>query len=815
MLIKEAWENVSNINQSYKKWVTQIKSLMYKHLERITIRGNKITNRKIQNLTNRRKALSKEIEKIKKNVTKKGIVINYLVQKQQQLKIETTTEIENKRVEKMKHKLSELSSKSAIVNEIWSIRKNNYKTQDTKMGIKSKKGDLLTTEEDINERYKEYFQELLKNRKTQEDHLKHEQLITENHSLYMNIRNYEHEPMNSKFTLKELEKSLKALKKEKSPGPDTIYNEILLNAGKNLKENILKMLNTFWNQENIPDELYRVEIKSIYKGKGDIGNLENHRGIFLNSNILKLLEKMILNRGIATLENSMSPYQAGGRAGFSPGEQVFILRSILEKSNYFKQTIYIQFIDLKKAFDKMVVKNIMQNLWESGLRGKIWRIIYKINEKAKIRIKINSNTTTDEFTVGEVLKQGSVLAANLAALHTDTLSRKFNHRNLGILYGKNNIPLLLFQDDIVKFDKSEKDLQLSNIILESYQNENKMEYHPTKTMVMTNDPKPPQIILNNQPLQITEEYKYLGDIITINNSLQPLITERKNIITGTVAEIVTILNQTGQYSITAAKQYLEGVIQPKLILNSESWNQITDEDLKELEKIYSQSLKRLLHLPYSTPTKGLYSEMGILSIKSQIIKKRLMFLHRILNKNENTLSRKIMLEQENLPGNNWLKTTQDQLKELNIQNDIHEMNNLTKYKWKKIIDEAIWKKEQENFEIWKIQSKKCNHMKNIKTKNYIQQLTPQRAKIILEIRLGILDVKDNYHGRYPDTACRNCFKEKETAEHFIKCLTKEQKGPIEHLQEIWKLENIKNIQEIADHCIHLMTNNNYIEYKTI
>ena len=150
-----------------------------------------------------------------------------------------------------------------------------------------------------------------------------------------------------------------------------------------------------------------------------------------------------------------------------------------------------------------------------------------------------------------------------------------------------------------------------------------------------------------------------------------------------------------------------------------------------------------------------------------------------------------------------------------VQNDIHEMNNLTKYKWKKIIDEAIWKKEQENFEIWKVQSKKCNHMKNIKTKNYIQQLTPQRAKIILEIRLGILDVKDNYHGRYPDTACRNCFKEKETAEHFIKCLTKEQKGPIEHLQEIWKLENIKNIQEIADHCIHLMTNNNYIEYKTI
>ena len=98
------------------------------------------------------------------------VIIDYLVQKQQQLKRETTTEIENKRVEKMKHKLAELSSKSAIVNELWNIRKNNYKNGDTRMGIKSKKGDLLTIEEDINERCKEYFQELLKNRKTQEDH---------------------------------------------------------------------------------------------------------------------------------------------------------------------------------------------------------------------------------------------------------------------------------------------------------------------------------------------------------------------------------------------------------------------------------------------------------------------------------------------------------------------------------------------------------------------------------------------------------------------------------------------------------------------
>ena len=69
--------------------------------------------------------------------------------------------------------------------------------------------------------------------------------------------------------MKELNRAIKSLKKDKAPGPDEIYNEILINAGKNLKRNLLKMINNFWKLETIPEELYRVEIKALCKGKGD------------------------------------------------------------------------------------------------------------------------------------------------------------------------------------------------------------------------------------------------------------------------------------------------------------------------------------------------------------------------------------------------------------------------------------------------------------------------------------------------------------------------------------------------------------------
>ena len=155
----------------------------------------------------------------------------------------------------------------------------------------------------------------------------------------------------------------------------------------------------------------------------------------------------------------------------------------------------------------------------------------------------------------------------MAALHTASITEKFNNTDLAAEYGKQSIPLLLFQDDIVKFDTNPHNLQKSNVILETFQNENKMEYHCGKTVIMTNSKNDPTIFLNNQILPIVEEYKYLGDIITPDNSLQKLIYERKNNIAGTVAEIVTIIHQTQEFSIIAAKQYLKGIVIPKLSAN--------------------------------------------------------------------------------------------------------------------------------------------------------------------------------------------------------------------------------------------------------
>ena len=93
-------------------------------------------------------------------------------------------------------------------------------------------------------------------------------------------------------------------------------------------------------------------------------------------------------------------------------------------------------------------------------------------------------------------------------------------------------------------------------------------------------------------------------------------------------------------------------------------------------------------------------------------------------------------------------------------------------------------------------------------------MTPEQAKIILEIRLGILDVKDNYHQKYNDTTCRNCKNHKETSKHFIECMTPDN-NITKNIEQIWKMENLEQLKEIANHILHLMETNQHFEYKMI
>ena len=780
---KEQWDTSGNIDKKYNSWMRQIKSMMYQTLNRITLK-HQPRYKETRFLIKKKSKLNRLIKKAK-TIRKEGVVIKYLENKREILIEEITQKLENETAEKMNKKLDRITNKGDPTNEIWKIRKKNQAKIETMYPVQDKEGEMISEKTAIQDRYIEYYEELLKNRTPHDEYEMHAKTIEEEFKHNLCNKSYEKEKINEPFSMKELDEIIKSLKISKSPGPDEIPYELIINSGSNMKENLLSMYNHFWNEEEIPTELTNVIIKSLYKGKGTTADLQNQRGIFISSIILKIYEKLILNRISPKLElQGFSIYQAGGRPNMSTIDQLFILRTVINHQRYTKSNITMQFMDLKKAFDKMVLKNVLNDLWKANIKGKIWRNVYKINQATRIKIKTPYGET-DYTQTGEIVKQGSVLASTLAALHTDGVNEYFLLSGLGINYGKIHIPNLIYQDDIVRIEKTEHNMNRANKIHQVYQHVNRMQFHEEKTVYVSNQSNL-HITLNNVTLKQEEAVKYLGDYISADMRYHHTIENRKMSINGIIAELKAITScATAHMEIRAAIQYHQLIVAPKLIHNSESWSNLSKNEIQELEKVYNQAIKRLIGIPFSTPTIGLLTEIGIPSLEEIIDRRKLMFLYRLENQDESKLTHQVYKEQKVMPERNWATEIEEILIKYQINNN--NIKSMKKTEWKREIDTKLNEWRMKTRKEWLKGSKKCNHMidDNQQRKFYLEELPTTQAKTILMERLNMTKVKDNFHHDNEKPNCPLCQdEEKEDSIHLLKC-------PLQHHQDLEMIQVLK------------------------
>ena len=125
-------------------------------------------------------------------------------------------------------------------------------------------------------------------------------------------------------------------------------------------------------------------IINIDKDKNNKELLLIKRGISLSNNICKLFERVINNRIKGTLR--FTEAQAGTRENRAAIDQIFTLKAISQNRISKGQPTCIAFIDLEKAFDKTWVQGAFFNLWNRGIKGKIWRLMLKVKQNRKTTI---------------------------------------------------------------------------------------------------------------------------------------------------------------------------------------------------------------------------------------------------------------------------------------------------------------------------------------------------------------------------------------------------------------------------------------------
>ena len=115
-----------------------------------------------------------------------------------------------------------------------------------------------------------------------------------------------------------------------------------------------------------------------------------------------------------------------------------------------RQSLFLTFFDVPKAFDNADVNNMLHNIWNSGVKGKIWRILKDISTNLTAVVK-TIHGTSRVISRDNGGKQGSCVTGRSFSKQMDTLSEDFiNKHNESIKINDNfSIGCLEWVDDVL------------------------------------------------------------------------------------------------------------------------------------------------------------------------------------------------------------------------------------------------------------------------------------------------------------------------------------------------------------------------------
>ncbi len=185
-------------------------------------------------------------------------------------------------------------------------------------------------------------------------------------------------------------------------------------------------------------------------------------------------------------------------------------------------------------------------------------------------------------------------------------------------------------------------------------------------------------------------------------------------------------------------------------------------------QIIDNIIKRILMVPTITPRETLYIETGLNDQANTIKKKRIGMLCR-LEKSRNGLL-EAMLESEN--PESWKNKTTKEMGAMGITDKIIFLNKSKKAQ-KKETEQSIKQAWNNHLELTKDAKSKVKFLmegitrRDDKRPKYMNKLNRHQVSTIFKARTRMIDVKNNFRGKYPDIKCRGCNNENETQTHVL------------------------------------------------
>ena len=451
----------------------------------------------------------------------------------------------------------------------------------------------------------------------------------------------------------EIQDVLENLKNNKGVGFDGIPYEFYKRGGQWMVNELYKIFGIIWENEEIPTKWNESKVKLIYKGSNKSKKeLGNYRPVSLANTIGKIFTMVLNNRLKAACEEGkvLGEEQNGFRVDRRGEDNIYVLREIVEKYQREKKELFLAFLDVEKAYDKMNREQLMFVLRKLGIPEKIRKIIKGMYTRTKAKY-IFGDIETDWVKLERGVRQGCVLSPLLFAMYIEELAVRLVNSRLGVKVGQDKLGVLLYADDIILLAENGRDMQEMLNTTRDYAREFSMTFGETKCGVMRFNTKDTRDFkLGGINMKRFNKYKYLG-IRYEDKGMEGAKNEKifkANQWWGRLGSIAKL--RANRYEIV--RGMWKNIAVPGIMYGMNVLG-VTEKELKDLEIIQNKIGRLALGGNKLEGVEAIRGEMGWSTFEERYIKATLKYKVRLEKMGEDRWAKKVYRDVGNK--SKWLK----------------------------------------------------------------------------------------------------------------------------------------------------------------
>lgn len=447
-------------------------------------------------------------------------------------------------------------------------------------------------------------------------------------------------PINNDFSYVELELALTKCN-GRSSGPDKVSYGMLKNLSPQAKSLLLQVFNTMWQSRSFPESWRHSHVIPLLKPGKSSTSPDSYRPISLTSNLSKLFERMAMRRLNFWIEKNkfLHNSQNGFRKHRSVTDNIVVLhRTGIEALNRNEHAICL-FFDLKKAYDRVWRRLVLEKLLEWGLGGNILHFLSNFLKERTLRVICNG-TESKIVDLDNGVPQGSVAAVTsfLVAVsdYEKDLEREFSARFPSI-----QLVILAYADDksaiVSGATNDPRVLEAAQFIADftvTWMSDHGLELSASKTQILHVCAKRncKKITLKVDGMTVRDQplVDFLGIKVDRHFLWRQHLKYRRSSCVKPLNAIKMLSNTKFDVNSEILLRIVDSIITSRLLYGCEVYFDTAKSNLKSIQSTYMAAIRTAIGAFRTSPLESITFESGKLSLEHLILKQNMCYCFRTL-----------------------------------------------------------------------------------------------------------------------------------------------------------------------------------------